>query len=251
MSQFHQEGDQKTAVFVLGKRSKLARQQQLDQEKKEAEAEAEAERQGIPDDVALGSKEHYVEYYDDGTKCDLSGDARSVELQFACSPSNRVGVITSIKEPRSCHYVVTVETSMLCSHPHYMKTEAKALPIVCVEGDQELLQQLRAASSSTTTTTGEEEGREGGKERQEKGKEEKKQRESEREAESEKKQDQERGEGKGKGKQKEGMQKEDRKEKEREATAEAAEDSVDDESTTVVVVEDKEEGEGEDDLRAL
>jgi len=137
---------------VLGKKTKHTRQKQLEQEKKEAEEAEEAERLGIPDDVPPGAKEYYIEDYEEGTKCDLSGEPRSVELHFYCSLSNRVGVITSIKEPRSCHYVVTVETSMLCSHPHYMKTEEKALPIVCVEGDQELLQQLRETAAAEATT---------------------------------------------------------------------------------------------------
>ena len=179
VTQFHQEGDQKTALFVLGKKTKHTRQKQLEQEKKEAEEAEEAERLGIPDDVPPGAKEYYIEDYEEGTKCDLSGEPRSVELHFYCSLSNRVGVITSIKEPRSCHYVVTVETSMLCSHPHYMKTEEKALPIVCVEGDQELLQQLRESVAADATELApddgtredsvggikEDEGEEGGAER--------------------------------------------------------------------------------------
>lgn len=50
-----------------------------------------------------------------GTLCEITGKDRTIEIQFFCNPALRnQDRIVWIKEVRSCHYLLAIETSRLC-----------------------------------------------------------------------------------------------------------------------------------------
>jgi len=69
-----------------------------------------------------------------GSSCDLTGKLRTCEVRFYCEPNADVTVITSIKEPSSCNYIIRVDTPLLCKHPKYIsKLDEETEKILCFE----------------------------------------------------------------------------------------------------------------------
>ena len=75
-----------------------------------------------------------------GTACDLTGEPRSTEVRFVCAPeagAAQAGVATpahfieSVKEPVTCHYVLTLATPLLCAHAAFRVEEAPLAHIRC------------------------------------------------------------------------------------------------------------------------
>lgn len=87
----------------------------------------------------VGREQRYVsQHYTNGDICELTGERRSSEVRFMCDPgssssSSTVGdtVITSITEPHSCHYVITVATYRLCKHPEFRQHPAPVVAVKC------------------------------------------------------------------------------------------------------------------------
>ncbi|CAJ0745850.1 15524_t:CDS:2, partial [Entrophospora sp. SA101] len=76
-----------------------------------------------------GGKKFLVQRWSDGTKCDLTGNPRRVEIQFHCNPQNYISVVT---EMYTCNYLVVIHTSYLCAHPAFHDTSfSKIYPIEC------------------------------------------------------------------------------------------------------------------------
>ncbi|RIA89754.1 glucosidase II beta subunit-like protein [Glomus cerebriforme] len=79
----------------------------------------------------VGGKKYLVQRWSDGTKCDLTGRPRRVEIQFHCSqhPNDMITVVT---EKYTCHYLVVINTPKLCSDPAFLsKTLNKVDHIEC------------------------------------------------------------------------------------------------------------------------
>ncbi|XP_071492979.1 uncharacterized protein [Diadema antillarum] len=64
--------------------------------------------------------------YGNGSKCDLTGKPREVEVRFMCA-ENQLDSVSRIDEPESCRYIITVYTMRICHHP-YLKPPPKATP---------------------------------------------------------------------------------------------------------------------------
>ncbi|KAG0726980.1 Protein OS-9 [Chionoecetes opilio] len=68
----------------------------------------------------------HSQFYVNGTKCDLTGEARGTEVRFHCEDG--VGdYIQRVDEPESCRYVVTVATTRVCHHP-YLRLQVARSP---------------------------------------------------------------------------------------------------------------------------
>ncbi|CAJ0924215.1 17424_t:CDS:2 [Entrophospora sp. SA101] len=79
-----------------------------------------------------GGKKYLVQRWSDGTKCDLTGNPRRVEIQFHCNLQSR-DYIAVITEMYTCHYLVIVHTSLLCTDPAFHNTSfSKINPIECI-----------------------------------------------------------------------------------------------------------------------
>jgi hypothetical protein len=81
-----------------------------------------------------GGEQRYVsQHYTNGDICELTGERRSSEVRFTCDPGSSTSdtVITSITEPHSCHYVITVATYRLCKHPEFRQHPAPVVAVKC------------------------------------------------------------------------------------------------------------------------
>ncbi|GBC14356.2 phytochelatin synthase-domain-containing protein [Rhizophagus irregularis DAOM 181602=DAOM 197198] len=80
---------------------------------------------------AVGGKKYLVQRWSDGTKCDLTGKPRRVEIQFHCSQQQN-DMIAVVTEKFTCHYLVVINTPKLCNDPAFLsKTLNKINHIEC------------------------------------------------------------------------------------------------------------------------
>lgn len=52
-----------------------------------------------------------------GSTCDLTGEPRSIFVQYRCDPENTVPVITDVDELKTCMYRMVVSSAELCQYP--------------------------------------------------------------------------------------------------------------------------------------
>lgn len=112
--QFHREKDVLTAEYLLGV---------YDPDSADTDTS-----QGEASDVNSG---RYVkESYTQGDACDLTGGKRQTEVRYVCSEGGQESVL-SIKEPSTCHYVLTVAVPGLCQLPIFKAKAELVTQIVC------------------------------------------------------------------------------------------------------------------------
>ncbi|KAJ5122828.1 hypothetical protein N7448_003961 [Penicillium atrosanguineum] len=100
--------DPNTHSFVLG---------QFPAEANDKEKGTQEHKQTYPTDVAelhtKGGSRYLVQHLRGGTKCDLTGRDRRVEVQFHCHPQS-TDQIGWIKELTTCSYLMVIYTPRLC-----------------------------------------------------------------------------------------------------------------------------------------
>ncbi|KAI0273690.1 hypothetical protein BC834DRAFT_855073 [Gloeopeniophorella convolvens] len=70
-------------------------------------------------ELARGAGSRYlVQRWGDGTLCDKTGKHREIEVQFHCSMT-MTDSIMFVKETKTCHYVLVINTPRLCSEPGF------------------------------------------------------------------------------------------------------------------------------------
>jgi len=85
--------------------------------------------------------EDYVsETYSYGTKCDINGKPRQVEVRYRCAKDTNQ--ITLWKEPSICNYVIYFDTKYLCAHPAYKPLGDQVNKVPCFEGPLNTLEEL-------------------------------------------------------------------------------------------------------------
>ncbi|XP_067131346.1 protein OS-9-like [Centruroides vittatus] len=62
-------------------------------------------------------KRYHSQYYNNGSKCDLTGQPRNAEIRFFCEEDSG-DYIHRVDEPGTCSYLITVHTSRICNHPY-------------------------------------------------------------------------------------------------------------------------------------
>lgn len=86
------------------------------------------------------ARSFYAHLFANGTACDLTGEPRSTEVRFVCAPDAGAApaggamathFIESVKEPVTCHYVLTLATPLLCTHAAFKVEEAPVAHIRC------------------------------------------------------------------------------------------------------------------------
>ncbi|PWY89346.1 protein OS-9 [Aspergillus heteromorphus CBS 117.55] len=101
--------DQTTHSFILGR---------FPQGEEDDDIEAESDHKKSITDVAelqtKGGSRYLVQRLDGGTRCDLTGRHRKIEVQFHCHPqsTDRIGWI---KELTTCSYLMVIYTPRLCN----------------------------------------------------------------------------------------------------------------------------------------
>ena len=86
-------------------------------------------------------RSYHAHVFANGTACDLTGEPRSTEVRFVCAPEaaatqggaavTPAHFIESVKEPVTCHYVLTLATPLLCAHSAFRVEEAPVAHIRC------------------------------------------------------------------------------------------------------------------------
>lgn len=71
-----------------------------------------------------GQNTAIVQKYKGGEACDLTGSTREAEVQFVCG-THGPEAIESIREVRSCVYVLSFRTHRLCSHKLFKPQQNK------------------------------------------------------------------------------------------------------------------------------
>ena len=140
MRQFHQEKIQSTAgVDSAREETRVTQDYQLglywlpERQRHASDATPNAEAPAF--DAAdfrgeLGydlktNRRYFAQKYGNGSRCDITGNPREVELRVWCEPSEPTHIV-GIEEISTCHYVVQFRTNLLCKHPAFMhdqKTE--------------------------------------------------------------------------------------------------------------------------------
>eukprot|EP01117_Protostelium_nocturnum_P018220 TRINITY_DN7585_c0_g1_i1.p1 TRINITY_DN7585_c0_g1~~TRINITY_DN7585_c0_g1_i1.p1 ORF type:complete len:402 (+),score=127.89 TRINITY_DN7585_c0_g1_i1:138-1343(+) len=77
-------------------------------------------------------QDYYSETYNQGTPCDIAGEnQRKTTVRYECSPDTST-MISSIREPSTCTYVVTIASPYICKHPNYRPKKERIDVISCV-----------------------------------------------------------------------------------------------------------------------
>ena len=161
--QFHQEKDVVVSEYVLGRFDEAATAQLHEDAGQQFREEASATdaavrcaraparllrrmqmrllRRMLTRRARLNAmRSYHAHLFANGTACDLTGEPRSTEVRFVCAPevgAAQAGVATpahfieSVKEPVTCHYVLTLATPLLCAHDAFRVEEAPVAHIRC------------------------------------------------------------------------------------------------------------------------
>ncbi|KAJ9059057.1 Protein OS-9 [Entomophthora muscae] len=136
VSQFHLPTPEETKagkgllVFVLGKFSNSLPVPPPEEKVQTIEAVS-----GSPNTVIrpTPNKNILVQQWGGGTACNLNSQPRSVEVHYMCIPDHKARIM-SIKEPRSCHYLIEINTPQLCRKAFFAeKSKPPVHPIHCAE----------------------------------------------------------------------------------------------------------------------
>lgn len=157
--------DPATHSFILG-RFPRASDDEEDGEaerKKTAETTTTATTTDVAELQTNGGSRYLVQRLEGGTKCDLTGKNRKIEVQFHCHPqsTDRIGWI---KELTTCSYLMVIYTPRLCNDVAFLPPQQEEVhSIECREvllpdqvPDWEAMRQYhlaqRLVESSTTTS---------------------------------------------------------------------------------------------------
>lgn len=119
--------DPHTAEFVLGRVPTIPAT--AERQKKRVSGDAPP----MPAELQVkGDQRYLVQRLEGGTVCDLTGRARTVEVQYHCVPGMKNDRIGWIKEVTICAYVMIVNTPRLCNDVAFLPPqETRANPISC------------------------------------------------------------------------------------------------------------------------
>ncbi|KZP16294.1 hypothetical protein FIBSPDRAFT_958167 [Athelia psychrophila] len=71
-------------------------------------------------ELAAGSNSRYlVQRWGNGTICEITGEAREVEVQFHCDSTASADAITLVREVKKCSYLLVIHTHRLCGQPGF------------------------------------------------------------------------------------------------------------------------------------
>jgi protein OS-9 len=89
----------------------------------------------LTNESEVGAPMRYVRHvHSGGEPCEVTGEVRGVEVRYTCDPGGGT-VLASVVEPRSCEYVFTVKTPLLCKHPAFKPQQPRVAPIGCFPVD--------------------------------------------------------------------------------------------------------------------
>lgn len=91
-------------------------------------------------------KRHVSHFYSGGTTCDVTGAPRQVEVKLKCKESSSPSSMAMyLQEPRTCEYVLVVETSIVC--PLLRHADHLGWFSAAVQEDAQITKELSSSSS--------------------------------------------------------------------------------------------------------
>merc|ERR1711871_532624 len=113
--------------------------------RKNAERDEVESPESIRPSLENPERKAFIQDYSGGEKCGITGQTRSTRVYFICKPGSKTTSLISVKEDRTCHYVVVVNTPLLCEHSLFQITTDSAKELVC---------SLEQGTGSTSTGKG-------------------------------------------------------------------------------------------------
>lgn len=102
VEQYHEEKDSKKTIVSLGVWSKEKHLRWMDQNPHKRP------KKGL-------TQNQISHLYSDGSLCDQTGTNRQVEVKFKCKDSSNLNAVSLyLLEPKTCEYILVVESSILC-----------------------------------------------------------------------------------------------------------------------------------------
>ena len=120
----NKNGKRETKVvseYVLGK---------FDGRKETAGNEVEGPESIVPS-LEDPARKAFAQDYSQGHKCGITGQTRSTRVYFVCKPGTKTTFLVSVKEERTCHYVMVVNAPVLCEHSLFQVTADSSRELVC------------------------------------------------------------------------------------------------------------------------
>lgn len=111
--QFHREKDVLTSEYLLGL----------------YEAES-AETDTVKAEATESHGQYVKQTYLHGDACDLTGSTRQTEVRYTCGEGGQEAIV-SMKEPSTCHYMLTVAVPGLCQLPTFHQEAEPITHITC------------------------------------------------------------------------------------------------------------------------
>lgn len=69
--------------------------------------------------------------YAGGEPCDVTGEPRQTEVRFGCGEAAGRDVLSGLREPATCRYVLHLSTPRLCGHAAFRVAEPPVRAILC------------------------------------------------------------------------------------------------------------------------
>jgi hypothetical protein len=73
----------------------------------------------------------FVQEYKNGHDCGITGQRRSSDVYFICKGKKTANYIVSIKEDRTCHYNIVVNSPLLCEHELFKSKDNIKRQLIC------------------------------------------------------------------------------------------------------------------------
>lgn len=88
-------------------------------------------KESIRNSIESTDRKAFLQKYSDGHDCGITGAKRSTDVYFICKGQDSLNELISVKEDRTCHYNIIVNTPLLCSHPLFAAKDDVKKHLVC------------------------------------------------------------------------------------------------------------------------
>ncbi|GMH41783.1 hypothetical protein BSKO_09693 [Bryopsis sp. KO-2023] len=110
----------------------------------------------IQEEKVNGKVKRFIsQHYFDGDVCEQTGSPREAEVRYYCEERSQINYtsLVAVTEGPTCHYVVTVNTPLLCKHPAF-KLQDPTRVILCNSMDEEKEIEQETENSNKNPATG-------------------------------------------------------------------------------------------------
>ena len=88
-------------------------------------------KNSIQQSIESVERKAFVQEYTNGHECGITGQKRSSDVYFICRGKKTVNYIVSVKEDRTCHYNIVINSPLLCEHELLKNKDDIKRQLVC------------------------------------------------------------------------------------------------------------------------